>query len=922
MGLELLGELKTRFGFSNFRPGQAEAIENLLDGRHALVVMPTGAGKSLVYQFFAVHSLKPVLVISPLISLMLDQVDSLQKKSIPATCINSAIPAHEQERRLQEMAEGCYRLIYIAPERLHNRKFQDALSRVSIGLLAVDEAHCISQWGHDFRPDYLHIAMARERMGNPVTVALTATATSQVQNDITKQLGIPSAERIVTGFNRPNLHFGVHYASDQVGKLRVLKGLLSKIDGGGAIVYAGTRRDTEEVTEFIREVVGIKADCYHAGLDTETRTRVQESFLSGGLPVVVATNAFGMGIDRADVRLVAHFSIPGTLESYYQEAGRAGRDGQPASTALIYSPKDRALHEWFIESGTTTIEELNTLYRSLQAKGDSEVWVTIEELSISTDLPEVKVKVGLEQLEQAGAVHRQGDEKLRMLIRIGRWQDLAVRFVLDSAKRRNRGKLTQLADMVAYAETDVCRRRMLLDHFGDTGSSDAPVCCDNCNSPQLTTERTTNGDISSLTEAEMTALYILDAIRRNERCIGRGKLAKLLNGSRAKDMRQYGYDKNRHYGRLASYTQDETVGMIDQLVEMRYIRAEGGSLPVLYITKTGEHAVKDRAGIPLEIPSRVISAASHHVKVKREAGETVELTARMFAEGMTPEAIAVERELSIITIERHISQLVGEGRIPLSTIVPDEAVALIREAVTKIGDVSRLAPIKEVLPDTVSYYHIRCVVEDRKRDGVCLPTEKIETSEAGDKVKDFLNRTHPRPLVGPWDVGWSLGFHSGFSGADWNRSKIGELVYKLKYEGERSAAIPLVWHIMALCEKYPELKDVDAIVPVPPTMRRDFDPVTTVANALSENIGVPVRSVVVRKKVRRPQKELNTLAQKKANIAGAFGVKGDIRGLRVLVLDDLFDSGATLEEMSRILKDAGASRIAVMTLSRTIHAEG
>ncbi len=324
---DLAAALRTYFGFQTFRPGQEEAIGCLLAGQHTLVVMPTGAGKSLIYQLASLHHPGLTLVISPLIALMKDQVDGLTRRGIPATYVNSTLTADEQTRRLDALGRNAYRLVYVSPERLRNVAFGDALRRTTVGLLAVDEAHCISQWGHDFRPDYLHIAAARDALGQPLTAALTATATPQVQGDIIRLLGLPSVRNIVTGFNRPNLTFEVRYTAEPAAKLAALQELLSGLDGGAVIVYVGTRRDAEEVADFVREICWLRVESYHAGLDAETRTRVQNAFLNPrtrtDLQVVVATNAFGMGIDRPDVRLVAHFAMPGTLEAYYQEAGRA-----------------------------------------------------------------------------------------------------------------------------------------------------------------------------------------------------------------------------------------------------------------------------------------------------------------------------------------------------------------------------------------------------------------------------------------------------------------------------------------------------------------------------------------------------------------------------------------------------------------------
>ncbi|HLA87675.1 MAG TPA: RecQ family ATP-dependent DNA helicase, partial [Anaerolineales bacterium] len=297
----LSSSLHQHFGFDSFRAGQEEAIHSLLNNQHTLAIMPTGAGKSLIYQLAALQLEGITLVISPLIALMKDQVDALNRKGIPATFINSAMPVTEQKDRLTFISQGKYRLIYVAPERLRSVTFLQSLQNLTLSLLAVDEAHCISEWGHDFRPDYLHIAEARKQLGNPLTVALTATATPKVQNDIVRSLALPeSTKRIVTGFNRPNLTLEVKYTADTESKFRALNELLNLHPNGATLIYTGTRRDAEEVAEFVRVVCKLKAEHYHAGLPAEDRARIQERFINGTTPVVVATNAFGMGIDRAD----------------------------------------------------------------------------------------------------------------------------------------------------------------------------------------------------------------------------------------------------------------------------------------------------------------------------------------------------------------------------------------------------------------------------------------------------------------------------------------------------------------------------------------------------------------------------------------------------------------------------------------------
>ncbi|MDW8365772.1 MAG: RecQ family ATP-dependent DNA helicase [Abditibacteriales bacterium] len=1073
MSSGMIETLRARFGFTAFRAGQAEAIESVLAGQHTLVVMPTGAGKSLIYQFAALHQPGVTVVISPLIALMKDQVDSLTSRNIAATYINSTLSADEQSRRLHALVAGKFQIVYIAPERLRSAPFQATLRRVPVGLLAVDEAHCISQWGYDFRPDYLRLAAMREQIGNPVTVALTATATPQVQDDIVRLLGLPAAQRIITGFNRPNLTFEVHSAVDVPAKLQALQHLLRDARDGAVIVYVGTRRDAEEVAEFVREVVALPAQHYHAGLDADMRARVQDEFMAGALSVVVATNAFGMGVDRPDVRLVVHFNLPGTLEAYYQEAGRAGRDGAPARAVLLYSPPDRALQEWFIENDAPTPEEVQALYDALRSSGRPEVWTTTDDLSLHTGLHEVKVRVGLAQLEAAGCIERLGDEGTRMGLRLGEWNEAAMRTTATSVADRRRQRRAQLRRMVAYAESNACRRRILLNHFGDPSPADAPRCCDNClaaAAPLAPAPR----DITSLSPAEKTALIVLDTVRKLKWEVGRGKLAQILRGSKSKEVQQFGYDKNPHYGKLSVFSLAEIEGLIDQLIALGYFKLTGGDRPVLRLTPRAEAALQTYAPIPLQLPREVKKEEAARRRAERETGQpappqpdehtaliildalrqlrwgvgrekladilkgsqakeiqqwdydknphygklsaftqkeirdlieqlieqgylrvteelrpvlrltaegeaalnaqaaiplrapttvkqeqrdgqppvdTVALTMQMFADGLTPAQIAERRGLSVSTIYTHLSRHIGAGELSLSAVVPDEVAAPIRAAIEQVGDVSRLALIKALLPETVSYGEINCVVEAWKREQdqrqssdiatISQPTtpgeatklhpgspQHLEASNrlaepapSGDDVTAFLSRPHPRPLLGSWHAGWALDFHSRFSGSTWQRSGVGELVHRLKYQNDRTALMPLVEQTMSLCAEHPELMDVDAIVPVPPSQPRPNDPVRTFAAALSGRLNKPVRLAVTKTRSTQPQKDLRTLAQKKANVAGAFAVQGDVRGKRLLVVDDLFDSGATLEEVTRVLRQAGAAQVCVLTLTRTIHTD-
>jgi ATP-dependent DNA helicase RecQ len=395
MSPNLYQTLQQRFQLDNFRAGQLEAIHAILSGQHTLAVMPTGSGKSLIYQVASLHLPGITLVISPLIALMQDQVTHLNKLGIPATYINSSLPPNEQGHRLQQIRAGQYKLIYIAPERLRHTAFTRVLHQTQFSLLAVDEAHCISEWGHDFRPDYRRIAAIRPLLGQPVTVALTATATSQVQNDIVQSLKLLEVTRVVTGFNRPNLAFTVQRTPTLEARFRAIHDALRRAtlpggETGAIIVYAGTRREAEEVTTFIRDVCGLEASFYHAGLANKIRQARQNAFMNGRPTIMVATNAFGMGIDRPDVRLVLHVTMPGTLEAYYQEAGRAGRDGNPAEACLLYAPQDRALQQFFISTSIPNETDLQKVYRTIPATNPQSsqpfARLTIDDLSLATGL--------------------------------------------------------------------------------------------------------------------------------------------------------------------------------------------------------------------------------------------------------------------------------------------------------------------------------------------------------------------------------------------------------------------------------------------------------------------------------------------------------------------------------------------------------
>ena len=596
MAGDILSILQTHFGFNSFRPGQQEAIRSVLEKNNTLVVMPTGAGKSLIFQLAALQLGGLTLVISPLIALMKDQVDGLVRRGISATYVNSTLSTGEQADRLQHLSHGDYRIVYIAPERLRSVPFLASLRKQTVSLLAVDEAHCISEWGHDFRPDYLHIAQARIALGSPLTTALTATATPQVQSDIIRLLGLTDASRIVTGFNRPNLSLNVCHTKGIPAKLRALKELFASHGPGAIILYTGTRRDAEEIAEFVCEVVKVPVGYYHAGLPTEERTRIQNEFISGRSNFIAATNAFGMGIDRADVRQVIHYTVPGSLEAYYQEAGRAGRDGLPARVTLLYDPQDRALQEFFIQQSELAVENLRAVYDAIQ-NGDR-TWTTLDGLSQITGMHPVQIKVDLAALERAGALEHFGDEGYRMAFQKSTWNPVMIQKAVSSNKEHLRHRQTQLDHMIMYAESNACRRQMILKHFGDASTAEAPECCDNCQNREGTSS---HGKVEEMTHGERAPLIILDCIRRIRLRVGRGKLSQILHGSKAQDILKYHHEKNAYYGQLAALKQSDIDVLIGQLIERGYIKVIGGEYPVLSLTPLGEKAIAQKEIIELAL---------------------------------------------------------------------------------------------------------------------------------------------------------------------------------------------------------------------------------------------------------------------------------------------------------------------------------
>jgi ATP-dependent DNA helicase RecQ len=474
--------LLERFGLEEFRPGQREAVQAALQGWDSLVVMPTGGGKSLCYQLPALAGDGLVVVVSPLIALMADQLRRLRDAGVPATMLASGMADGHNAAALKDIASGQTRLVLAAPERFASSAFRDALARRRVSLFVVDEAHCVAEWGHDFRPDYLRLHDAIASLGRPPVMAATATATPRVAQEIAARLDLREPVSIRSGFDRPSLAFDVVSVEGKgsvARKRAVLMGVLSDSDARPAIVYCGTRKDTDEVAGTIG-AAGIATVTYHAGMTPEKRRDSQAAFMDGSAEVVVATNAFGMGVDKADVRTVVHWALPKSLEAYYQEAGRGGRDGQPARALLLAARMDLGRLIKFINERETSVEDVKRYVGGLR-RGERDGVVAIGQGELGD-----RERILLSIAERAGAAELAPGEAGGLRVRLtGRGSSRAAQVAIRAAK--NRGWESYRSIERYMSGSSVCRRRQILDHFGDR-SPGAPTgrCCDVCDpDPEL-----------------------------------------------------------------------------------------------------------------------------------------------------------------------------------------------------------------------------------------------------------------------------------------------------------------------------------------------------------------------------------------------------------------------------------------------------
>ncbi|MDA1347834.1 MAG: DNA helicase RecQ [Chloroflexi bacterium] len=704
----MLDLLKRHFGYDSFRPLQEEVITNVLAGRDSLVVMPTGGGKSLCYQLPALAFGGLTLVVSPLIALMKDQVDSLKANGIAAEFINSTLKASESRRVHQMASQGQLKVLYVAPERLAVSGFRDFLGGLDLSLVAVDEAHCISEWGHDFRPDYRNLKVLRQDFPTVPVIALTATATEKVRRDITDELDLPNAETFLASFDRPNLTYRVQNKRDP---RAMLSRLIRGHRGESAIVYCFSRKDTEAVAEGLSDQ-GVRALSYHAGLDAAVRSENQERFIRDEVRVIVATIAFGMGIDKPDIRLVVHYDMPKSIEGYYQETGRAGRDGLPSECVLFYSEADRFKHDFFIK-----------------------------------------------QIEDDGQ--------------------------RDTAHRK-------LEKVTQFGQLQICRRRFLLEYFGEARAEENCGGCDIC-----------VGDVEEF-EATEIAQKILSTVVRTGQRFGAKHVAEVLRGAKTKQVLSNGHDQLSVYGVASDMAGEEIKQIASLLVSRGLLAKQAGDYPTLAVTEDGWTFLRSRQSLTLTRPkppepafgyvvaadagynrrlfdqlrdlrksiaidkgvpayvvfgdvslqqmARVmprdresfsqisgvgaakleeyatpfISVIGDHVRLhgldgrdqrpkaprprRTSPGSTSDETSKLVRQKMSISEIAQRRGLRSSTVLRHLEQLVADReRIDLGYLLPDqERISAITRAFQVTGGTG-LSPVREMLGEEYTYREIRLV---------------------------------------------------------------------------------------------------------------------------------------------------------------------------------------------------------------------
>ncbi len=608
--------LRKFFGFDAFRLGQSRVITAILEKRDTLVVMPTSAGKSLCFQLPALLMEGITVVVSPLIALMKDQVDSLREKKIAATFINSSLSMREQSERLGELADGVYKLVYVAPERFRNNRFVETMGKIRIAFMAIDEAHCVSMWGHDFRPDYLRIGEALDRLGNPPVSAFTATATPEVRTDIDQFLRLRQPKRFVAGFERPNLELRVSILNKEKEKLARLSDLLERHKKG--IIYCATRKKVDAVAAYLAEW-DISHIAYHGGMDDEERVSAQEQFMQSHCDVAVATNAFGMGIDRADIRFVVHFQMPGSVEAYYQEAGRAGRDGFPAICEMFFGYRDREIQEFFIEGSNPGRELQANVYNLLRGRADKDHTVRISLQDLTEELGRrtngMAVSSAISHLNRMRVIERFDIPGARIRgTRILNPKLAAHDLPIDDealAEKKNRDE-NKLQALIDYGHASGCRQAWILRYFGETDVT-ACRCCDNCQSQSPENMRTPNAEELVILQKALSGVARMSwrdgSVDWHPR-FGKNRIMEMLLGSKRAEILDKGLNRLTTYGLLKDEGSTYLKNLFLEMERAGFVVRTGGEYPMLTLTAFGESVMKGQSEIQMAWPVRRTTARS------------------------------------------------------------------------------------------------------------------------------------------------------------------------------------------------------------------------------------------------------------------------------------------------------------------------
>jgi ATP-dependent DNA helicase RecQ len=465
--------VRERLGFESLRGGQKEALEAILEGRDTLAVLPTGLGKSAIYQIAGLMIPGPTVVVSPLIALQRDQLDAIANSDLgPAALVNSLQAANEREQAFDALEHGELEFFLLAPEQLANPETLARVRAAKPSLFVVDEAHCVSEWGHSFRPDYLRLGSIVRSLGDVRILALTATASAETRREISERLGLKNPRVVVTGFDRPNIHLAVRGLTGEALKRRSLLELLGGLSKPG-IVYTATRRHADDIARALVDS-GHRAVSYHAGLKREERSSRQNKFMNDEADIIVATSAFGMGIDKPNVRFVVHYDVSESLDAYYQEVGRSGRDGEPARAILFFSERDLHLRRFFAGGGKLEGDEVNLVVSALRTAGKAEPKLLVENLGLS----KAKVERALTRLEDEGVILRHPDGAAE-LVDAGRNWARQISSALNAQEGHRKANQQRVEEIRNYARSRECRRKLLLSHLGEELEGEC-AGCDNC----------------------------------------------------------------------------------------------------------------------------------------------------------------------------------------------------------------------------------------------------------------------------------------------------------------------------------------------------------------------------------------------------------------------------------------------------------